>query len=648
MQFLNPAAFYLLGVIPIVVALHFLKLRRHIHRVPSIMLWLSTDEDRRANVPFQRLRNILLPLLQVLFLLLVTFSVARPALRRPGFMAGRAILIVDNTASMLSAKKGKTRLDLAKQAALKHIEQVSATGGMMLMVTSPSESDTYIREAFTTDTSKLQSAITNITPTHIPRDLRPVFDAAARYSESPEDKVFFISDNFENLPDIPLSIHKIGVGADAENVGIVHFSVERVADRYKVLVAVQNFTNTLREIDVQLAVENVQLDEKTAAIPPGKTKSILFSGDPSGLEQRVISAHLRLAEADDFTLDNSASAILPAVSPLRILLVSDNQDSLLPQLLKSYGNHTQLSTVTPSDYHGTNDADIAIFDGGTPSGQEAFGSFSEVASGTHLIFFNPGSNLPFIAAESRTIEIDTGIGSVIKTDETHPLMANVSLQKLQVHGSTHRRLPLSSQSLAETEKGALIWLGSEADSQFLVFEFDAFNPRISTFATSIDGPLFVYQCLAWLEARSTPLQPLTADTVQTRHAFQTGEQVKIAPISDGVTLSVQKPDKKRIRVADSIFTETDQVGVYTLFADDTQLEWFTVNLLDAKVSALPHSATAPVPEVPAATANGFQPMTQEVWRIPALFAFIVLLLEWWFYHRQGVSIRGGMLSKGPA
>ena len=91
MQFLNPAAFYLLGVIPIVVALHFLKLRRHTHRVPSILLWRSTDEDQRANVPFQRLRNLLLPLLQVLFLLLVTFSVARPALRRPGFISGRAI-----------------------------------------------------------------------------------------------------------------------------------------------------------------------------------------------------------------------------------------------------------------------------------------------------------------------------------------------------------------------------------------------------------------------------------------------------------------------------------------------------------------------------------------------------------------------------
>ena len=311
---------------------------------------------------------------------------------------------------------------------------------------------------------------------------------------------------------------------------------------------------------------------------------------------------------------------------------------MLPHLLNSYGNHTKLNTVTPSDYHGTNDADdIAIFDGGTPSGQEAFGGFSEVAFGTHLIFFNPGNNLPFIAAESRAVETDTGIRRVIKTNETHPLMADVSLRNLQVRGSTHRRLPLSGQPLVETEKGALIWLGSEADSQFLVFEFDAFNPRLSTFATSIDGPLFVYQCLAWFEARSTLLQPFASDAVRTQHAFRTGEQVKIAPIGNGAILSVQKPDNKRVSVVDSIFTETDQVGVYTLFADGTQLEKFTVNLLDAQVSALSHSATAPTPEVTAATADGFQPMTQEVWRIPALLAFIVLLLEWGFYHRDRLA-----------
>ena len=159
---------------------------------------------------------------------------------------------------------------------------------------------------------------------------------------------------------------------------------------------------------------------------------------------------------------------------------------------------------------------------------------------------------------------------------------------------------------------------------------------------------FFYHCLEWFEARSAPLQPLVFQDGQTQHAFRAGEHVRIAPIGEGVTLHVQKPDNKTVKVVDSIFTETDQVGVYTLFADDRQLERFTVNLIDPKESALSHSGTAPTAEVPTAIESGLQPMTQEVWRIPALLACLVLLLEWWFYHRGGLSIRVGVLSKGTA
>ncbi len=631
MQFLNPAAFYLLGCIPIVVALHFLKLRRHIHRVPSIMLWLSTDEDRRANVPFQRLRNLLPLILQVLFLLLVTLSAVRPALHRPGFIQGRAILIIDNSASMSATEMGQTRLALAKQAALNYIEQVAAGGGMMLMLTNADP----VQVAFTTDTAKLQHAIENIPQSEAPRNLQPVFDAAIRYAESPQDQVFFISDNFENLPDISLPVHKIGVGGAAENIGIVHFSVEIVADKYEVLIGIQNFTDAPRELDVQLAVEAEPFDERTVTIPPDKTKSILFSGDPSGLIGKVMSAHLQLE--DDFLLDNSASALLSTVSSLRILLVSDNSKSLLPALLKTYGEHVQLRQVVPADYHGTGDAHVAIFDGGTRAGREAFGNFSEVASGTHLVFINPGSNLPFIPEDARAVEEVTAPMRVIKTDKIHPLMVGVSIQGLQVIKSTYRKLPLSGHSLIETEKGALIWFGQESSSQFLVFEFDAFNPEISPFALTVpDGPLFFYHCLEWFEARSATLQSFAFQEGQTRHAFCAGEHVRITPIGDGVPLHVQKPDNKTVEVVDSIFTETDQVGVYTLFADDRQLERFTVNLMDPKESALSHAGTAPLGEVPTAIESGLQPMTQEVWRWFAFTAFLLLLLEWWFYHRNTI------------
>lgn len=633
MQFLNPAAFYLLGVIPIVVALHFLKLRRYPRLVPSIMFWLSTAEDRRANVPFQRLRNLLLPLLQVLFLLFLIFSVARPVLRRPGFMPGKAILIVDNSARMSSKEIGQTRLALAKQEARQYIEAVSASGGMMLMVTN--SADTHIREAFTTDTSKLQQAIERIAQTHAPRNLRPVFDAATRYADSQQDKIVFISGTFENLPDVPLPVQEIGVGGNAENVGIVRFSVEMFADRYEVLIGIHNFTDTPRALDVQLSVETVPLDDRAVSIPPGETKSVLFSGDPSGLAGKVLSGHLDVA--DDFPLDDSAWALLSAVPSLRILLVSDNRKSLLPELLESYGDHVQLNVVDPADYHGTGDADVAIFDGGTLAGRAAIENFSEVASGTAVIFIAPGDNLPFVREDAPIVEAERTPVRVIRADGNHPLMEGVSLLGLQVSESMHRALPLWGHSLVETEKGTLIWLGSRADTRILVFEFDAFNPEISTFALTVpDGPQFIYQCLAWFEAGTAPLQPLASQGSGTRHAFRTGDQVRLVLTRQGRTLHVQKPDGTTVGLDSPIFTETDQIGVYTLFADGRQIERFTVNLLNATESALSHSPTTAIADASMDVAGGLQPMAQEVWRWFAFAALLLLLLEWWFYHRSSL------------
>ena len=192
---------------------------------------------------------------------------------------------------------------------------------------------------------------------------------------------------------------------------------------------------------------------------------------------------------------------------------------------------------------------------------------------------------------------------------------SVSLQGLQVSESMYRALPLWGHSLVETEKGALIWLGSKADTRLLVFEFDAFNPEISTFALAVpDGPQFIYQCLVWFEAGTAPLQPLQSQEAGTRHAFRTGEPVRVALTREGRTLHVQKPDETTVKLENSMFTETDQIGVYTLFADDRRLERFTVNLLNATESALSHSSTVSVTEVPLEVGGGLQPMTQEIWR----------------------------------
>ena len=628
MAFLNPAAFYLIGTMPIVIALHFLKLRRQRYVVPSMMLWRASAEDQKANIPFQRLQNLLLLILQSLFLLVIIVSVARPALRIPGVIHGKIIFIVDNSASMLSKELGETRLTLAKQEVLKYIKQTSASGGMMIMATHTAKP--YIQQTFTTDKDKLRRAVENIALTHAVGGISSVFDHAIRYVDSPQDQIYFISDSFENLPATSVPINKIAVGEAAENIGIVQFSVERIADQYKVLAGIQNWTQTNRDIDIQLELEGgTAIDEKTLTLPAGEVRPVLFS---INAEERLEGVAIRLGfvdVADDFELDNEVWAILKTIKELRILLVSDRNQSVLTELLRSYGDHVELQAVSTDEYHGTADADVVIFDGDISLGQ----GILNVPGTESMMFINWKQKLPFITEP--TVEIVKTPVSVISENKTHPIMQDVSIMGLQVKESVYRELPLWGNSLIETEKGALVWLGTEADRQFLVFEFDAFNPEISLFPFTIpDVPLLMYQCLAWLESNVVPIKPITTQTNSTMHTFRTGDHVKIdLQTQEESAIQVQKPDGRIIELKGTVFTDTDQIGVYAVFAGDSLYGRFAVNLLDAAESELLFSNINLNTQEQENREDLLQPITREVWQWTALFAVCLLLCEWWFYHR---------------
>ncbi len=623
MAFLNPAAFYLLGVIPIVIVMHFLKLRRKRFVVSSIMLWRESAEDQKANVPFQRLQNILLPILQSIFLLLIVVSVARPALRVPGVVDGKIVFIVDNSASMQSKEMGETRLTLAKQEAKKQLRQMSASGGMMIMTTHSSKP--YIQQTWTTDKDKLIRAVDNIKPTDIGGDFTSVFNHARRYLDSPQDQIIFISDSI----DVPTS--SIAVGSEADNIGIVTFNLERISEQFHVLAGIQNWTNTTRDIVLRLELSGGRsIDEKTASIPAGDVRSVLFSINADRLDGEIINLNLVDVD-DDFELDNSVWAILNVKRQFRILLVSDRNQPFLVDLLRNYEENVELQTVTTDEYHSSGDVDVVIFDGALPLEHRLLNN----SRTKNYIFIDWRSELSGLTDAS--VEMVSPIVNVIGENKTHPAMQNVSLVGMGVKESVNRKLPIWGESLLETEKGTLIWLGTESGRRILVFEFDAFNPETSPFATTIpDGPLLMYQCLDWFETNTYPIQSLTDQSRHTDQQYRAGELLKIdvSPV-DELAIQVKKPDNTFVKLENGIFSETDQIGVYSVFVGDTLFERFAVNLVDSDESTLsPPTTQSNNQDAEIEREQQLQTFKREVWQWSVLFAVCLLLCEWWFYHRS--------------
>mgnify|MGYP002397188563 CR=1 FL=1 len=73
-------AFFIAGAIavPLLVLLYFLKLRRQTVEVSTTLLWAKAIQDLQANAPFQRLRNNILLILQLLALALILLAAAQP------------------------------------------------------------------------------------------------------------------------------------------------------------------------------------------------------------------------------------------------------------------------------------------------------------------------------------------------------------------------------------------------------------------------------------------------------------------------------------------------------------------------------------------------------------------------------------------
>ncbi|MBN1583489.1 MAG: BatA and WFA domain-containing protein, partial [Anaerolineae bacterium] len=124
MSFLSPLALGLASLLPLVILMYLLKLRRSEQVVSSVYLWRRMVRDVEANAPWQKLRRNLLLIVQLLFLGAMILCLARPFTWAEGAGGQAAILIIDRSASMASSDVTPTRLDAAKAQAQQLIDNL--------------------------------------------------------------------------------------------------------------------------------------------------------------------------------------------------------------------------------------------------------------------------------------------------------------------------------------------------------------------------------------------------------------------------------------------------------------------------------------------------------------------------------------------
>jgi Ca-activated chloride channel family protein len=230
--FLAPANLAFLGLIPVVILLYLLKLRRTRVVISSTLLWRKSLQDLTANAPFQRLRRNLLLLLQVLILLLVIAGLARPFMKAEGTSGNDLCLMIDRSASMQTREGARTRLDKAKDKALGMIDQM-ASGDKMMVVTFASGSDVLCE--LTDDRYQLRNAIRSIAAADSCTRIRDAMLVANSLQASrPGLRTVVVSDgriaDLDAVGSRAFDVDFLQVGEPAGNAGIVAFSVRNPSE----------------------------------------------------------------------------------------------------------------------------------------------------------------------------------------------------------------------------------------------------------------------------------------------------------------------------------------------------------------------------------------------------------------------------------
>lgn len=622
MSFLTPLA--LLGALialPILL-LYMLRLRRREVVVSSNFLWQQILEDTEANTPWQRLRRNALLLLQLLILALLVLALMRPFIVVPTLSAGQSVILLDASASMNATDLpgGRSRFEAAQDEALNLINQMGA-GDTYSVVRVADVTQPLI--PYTRDVNALRQAVRDAQPGYGGGDWQTALTLAAAGAAGAENfSIVIISDggitgNTSLPPNIPEPAY-IPVGQSADNLALTALATRsRVGDNAPQLFAqVRNYRAEDAEVSLVIRLDGALWESITRTISGRSSRSFVFEIDQP---YTLIEAELIQEDGalDHLAADDLAWAVAENAATRRVLLMSE-ANLFIDQVLRSLPDVQTFRGDTTRDTLPGRAYDLYILNAWLP----------EVLPPADMLIINPPRSTALFTLGDETAE--TGNLRAVRRDD--PRLAfvdveNVSLRALRpVNGADW------GEVLITTDGGPVLLAGEAEGQQIALLPFDV---RDSDLPLQIAWPVLMSNLLDWF----TP-----ADVIVAAGSLSVGDAVPIRPPLDAASLRITAPDGEVHELAvhsrSMTFTETHRPGLYTLqaFAQDGEQLMerpFAVNLF-----ALDESDLAPVTGGLALgggatlSEDNAQEGVREFWPWLALLALLVLLIEWYVYHRR--------------
>jgi hypothetical protein len=606
MNFIYPGAFSFLALIPLIILFYLLKLRRKPVIVSNIFLWVQSFSDARADKPFQKLRNNLLLILQILALLLLIFTRARPYINTK-FQGGDHIaLILDNSASMQSIETGKTRFKEAQNSALKLVEQMNTNDQMMVISIS---SRARVESTFTHNKGNLSKIIKAIKPFDCSTNIRDALVlASASLKNYPDGKIFLLSDGafpqIEDLGNVP-NIIFLPFGTGCNNAGITNINLRSspFSRDIEVLVEIGNFSDEKKEFSAELYLEDELIDAHKISLGKGEIIWEIFQG----INAQKGKVNVKIDIKDSLSLDNNVYAVISPPGLMKILLVTRGNPFLEHLLAILPG--LQVFISDPSAYSSKNSSektfDLVIFDGGE----------LPVITGGNFVFLGTKIN-----TDSFKITGEIEKPPVIAWDKEHPVMRFVDFSDIHIEKAFKITEP-SGKVLLEARETPLICSIIEEKVKAIFIGFTIYN---SDLILRPAFPILFSNIIQYFNHVSSDRSDLSEKVIKTGNAIKISNyNVKI--ITPGG--SEIKMDGKRN------FSDTFNAGIYRVKYGKEE-KYIAANLMDSMESNIKPVKTILIGKTCIGSSTINKLVRKEFWKILAFLVLILLTLEWYVFHKK--------------
>lgn len=650
MNFLAPGAFFLGLLLPVIVALYLLKLRRIEREVPSTYLWRRMVRDVEANAPWQKLKPNLLMILQLLFLAAMIFALARPFSWAEGAGGEAAILILDTSASMAATDVAPSRIESAKQRARQLVDDLPDQA-RVTVIEAGREARVLLSSSL--DRRQAHLAIEQIRAGTGGSDMVVALElASAIAARLPGTEILVLSDGKVELPErmtLKGLLRYIPFGLSGENQAVSLLTLEPAPGGASLTAFAQisNYGKQTATRRLSLYADGLLVNAyDLEAIPAGQQRSIIAEGLPA--ETRLVEAVLD--GQDGLALDNRAMAAPPSTQPVPVTLVTQGNRfletalALLPGISLTVQKEEapaagpaptiepgQPTPTTPPSVASSEDLTgeppaLIIYDNTLPE---------TIPSGPSLLFIAPLRSTEYFnvtgLAETPTPRV---------VDTADPLISSVSFEEVSIFDAARISLPDWATPVVsgelEGENIPLLFRGEVSGRRMAVLAFDL---RHSDLPLQVAFPLLCANLVDWLAPGARGSVP---------QSVAPGESLTFTAPDGKTSAQVTRPDGTPVQVTAQngqfVFANTDQLGEYVIQfrGDDSDQASpearFTVNLFSPQESSLEPADNLPnlSAQVEQAGGGALRAM-REWWRPLAFLALGLLFGEWLVYHRAALA-----------